>query len=159
MINLFDDKVSHFVALCAVNKVRMLMVGGGAVNFYGYQRQSADVAFWIDFSNDNLSRLLQVLNQLGYEIEYFPQEVLDQKQNISLKFSPVIDIELITKFSCYINFENAYKLGSDAEISYQNRKLIYKVLSLNNLLEFKIRSGRPKDMLDVLELKRINNLK
>ena len=25
-----------------------LMVGGGAVNFHGYQRHSADVDFWIE---------------------------------------------------------------------------------------------------------------
>jgi len=98
MINLFDDKISEFIALCAKKGVRMLMVGGGAVNFYGYQRQSADVDFWIDCNVDNLAALLNVLNLIGYSIESFPDKIHNQEQNISVRFSPVIDIELITKF-------------------------------------------------------------
>lgn len=35
----------------------MLMVGGGAVNFYGYQRHSADVGFWIEVSLQNLLKI------------------------------------------------------------------------------------------------------
>ncbi len=43
----------------------MLLVGGGAVNFYGFQRHSADVDFWIDTKKDNLNRLLEVFNEMG----------------------------------------------------------------------------------------------
>jgi len=158
MINLFDDKISEFIALCAKRGVRMLMVDGGAVNFYGYQRQSADVDFWIDCNVDNLAALLNVLNLIGYSIESFPDKIHNQEQNISVKFSPVIDIELITKFSSFLAFDEAYKNAKNATLTFEEKKLTYKVLSLDSLLDVKIRSGRPKDMLDVLELKRINNL-
>jgi hypothetical protein len=32
----------------------MILVGGGAVNFHGFQRHSADIDFWIDVSEENL---------------------------------------------------------------------------------------------------------
>lgn len=42
---LFNSDVNHFIFLANKNEVRMLLVGGGAVNLYGYQRHSADVDF------------------------------------------------------------------------------------------------------------------
>ena len=41
------------------------MVGGGAVNFYGYQRHSADVDFWIDTTPSNLLALRNALNEIS----------------------------------------------------------------------------------------------
>ena len=74
------------------NHVRMILVGGGAVNFHGYQRHSADVDFWIDLTELNLLRLVNALHDLGYSIKELPQEVKDGKQNISIRISPVIEI-------------------------------------------------------------------
>ena len=50
----FDEDVWMFISLAQKHNVEMLMVGGGAVNFYGYQRHSADVDFWIDTTPSNL---------------------------------------------------------------------------------------------------------
>jgi hypothetical protein len=38
----WEKDVDIFLEKCNENNVRMLMVGGGAVNFYGYQRHSCD---------------------------------------------------------------------------------------------------------------------
>lgn len=53
----FEEDVDLFLSLAQKHKVRMMMVGGGAVNFYGYQRHSADVDFWIDTTSENLIAL------------------------------------------------------------------------------------------------------
>ena len=53
----FDEDVWMFISLAQKHNVEMLMVGGGAVNFYGYQRHSADVDFWIDTTPSNLVAL------------------------------------------------------------------------------------------------------
>lgn len=134
----------------------MLMVGGGAVNFHGYQRHSADVDFWIDTSEENLERLLTVLREMGYDLNEFPSEVKDQKQNISIKFSPAdINLELITKFDINKSFDEAYEESVEVVIG-EVKLMKYHVLSLDDLITSKIKSGRPKDLLDVMELKRIH---
>lgn len=134
----------------------MLMVDGGAVNFHGYQRHSADVDFWIDTSEENLERLLTVLREMGYDLNEFPSEVKDQKQNISIKFSPAdIDLELITKFDINKSFDEAYEESVEVVIG-EVKLMKYHVLSLDDLITSKIKSGRPKDLLDVMELKRIH---
>lgn len=159
MTNKWKEEIDSFISLSDKYGVRMLMVGGGAVNFHGYQRHSADVDFWIDTSDENLDKLIKVFNEMGYTIESFPDKVKNQEQNISVKFSPGdLNLELITRFSISKSFDEAY---SHSELAIVNDKNIFKwnVLSLEDLIDSKIRAGRNKDILDVQELKRIHNLK
>ena len=160
MINdIWDKEALLFLKLSNQYEVRMLMVGGGAVNFHGYQRHSADVDFWIDTSEENLARLVLVLKEMGYKIVDFPESVKKQEQNISLKFSPLsIFIELITCFSINKNFDEAF---NESEFMTINDEEIYKwrVLNYEDLIISKIKSGRPKDLLDIQELQKIKNQK
>ena len=134
----------------------MLTVGGGAVNFQGCQSHSAEVDFWIENSDSNLRNLVTVFKEMGYEIEQFPDAVKAQLQNISVKFSPAdLDLELITKFEIGKSFIEAFEEAVSAEIS-GNQVLKWKVLSLDDLLESKRRAARPKDLLDIQQLKSIN---
>lgn len=154
----WEDNIDLFLKLSNEHEVRMLMVGGGAVNFHGYQRHSSDVDFWIETTETNFERLVSVFNQMGYELDDFPQKVKEQKQNISIKFSPVdINLELITNFSINKSFEEAFNEAEIAEVD-GNKFLKWRVLSLDDLITSKIKSGRSKDLLDIQELKRINNL-
>ncbi|WP_319591745.1 hypothetical protein [uncultured Draconibacterium sp.] len=92
---------------------------------------------------------------MGYEITDFPESVKEQKQNISVKFSPAdLDLELITKFSVNKSFDQAYK--DSTVVTIEGSKLMkWNVLSVNDLITSKIKSGRTKDLLDIEELKKI----
>lgn len=157
MIDAWDEDLKKFVKLANEYGVRMLMVGGGAVNFHGYQRHSADVDFWIDLSPDNLDRLLTVFQKLGYDIDEIPAAVKKGEQNISVKFSPVgLYLELITRFSINKSFDEAYKEAETTQI--QKEPIVrWRVLSYEDLITSKIKSNRPKDLLDIQELTRIHN--
>jgi hypothetical protein len=159
MVNNWDNNIMQFLQLAHQYEVRMLMVGGGAVNFHGYQRHSADVDFWIETSQENLNKLILVFKEMGYEIDSFPKEVENGEQNISIKFSPAdLDLELITRFSLSKSFEEAYQ---NAEIVTINDINLYKwhVLSLEDLIESKQRASRPKDLLDIQQLQKYNSTK
>lgn len=92
---------------------------------------------------------------MGYEITDFPESVKEQKQNISVKFSPAdLDLELITKFSVNKSFDQAYK--DSTVVTIEGSKLMkWNVLSVDDLITSKIKSGRTKDLLDIEELKKI----
>lgn len=151
----FNDDIHNFIKICNKNKVQMIMVGGSAVNFYGYKRHSADIDFWIDCNHKNLARLKKTLQILDYKIDSFPDAVLNGKQNISLKFSPDMEIELITQFNLGKTFAEALK---DAEVYTVAEEKYHKwyILSYEDLIASKVKSGRPKDLLDIQELQRIN---
>ena len=155
MLDDWDSNILTFLELCNKHDVRMLMVGGGAVNFHGYQRHSADVDFWLETTNENLLKLIRVLNEMGYEVNNFPESVKNQEQNISMKFSPTsIAIELITRFSVNRSFDQAYNEAEIAQVEgYPLLK--WNVLNFDDLITSKIKSSRAKDLLDIQELKRL----
>ncbi|MGB3345567.1 MAG: hypothetical protein WBA61_16780 [Aequorivita sp.] len=156
MVNEWNTAIENFIFLAAKYKVKMLMVGGAAVNFHGYQRHSADVVFWLETSPGNFKNLLLVFQEMGYDIHDFPDEVKEKKQNISVKFSPSdLDLELITNFSVNKSFEEAYAQSEKVEMQRNNKVLIWRVLSLEDLIMSKIKSDRAKDLLDVQQLQKI----
>lgn len=149
----WDQEITEFLKACHVEGVRMILVGGGAVNFHGYQRHSSDLDFWIDLDSNNLDKLLKAIQSCGYEITNLPQEVRSGAQNISIKFSPEnpLSIELITAFKLKRSFDEVYNDCLLGEIKDQSI-IRYRILNFDDLIESKIRSGRPKDLLDVSEL-------
>ena len=136
----------------------MLLVGGAAVNFHGYQRHSADIDFWIETSDENLVKLLAVFQTMGYELNHFPDAVQAQEQNISIKFSPAdFDVELITRFALNKSFDEAFNSGIETTVEGVP-PVRMRVLAFDDLITSKIKSGRPKDLLDVQQLQQIKNL-
>lgn len=148
----WNENIDNFIKLANKFEVRMIMIGGGAVNFHGYQRHSADVDFWIDVTEDNMYKLIKVFNEMDYEIEHFPKEVIDKMQNISVKFSPYdLDLELITRFSIGKSFDEAYSESIVTKTKGESL-LKWNVISYEDLITSKIKSGRPKDLLDIQQL-------
>ncbi|MGL5113286.1 MAG: hypothetical protein ACRC6O_11665, partial [Flavobacterium sp.] len=82
-----------------------------------------------------------------------------EKQNISIKFSPLdLDLELITKFSVNKTFDEAFE--SSEEVTVNNNSFVkWNVLSLEDLITSKLKANRPKDLLDIQQLLEINKKK
>ena len=156
MSQLWEENINQFIIAANKFGVRMLMVGGSAVYFHGYQRHSADVDFWIETTEENFKNLIKVFNEMGYEIDDFPEKVKKQEQNISIKFSPVdLDLELITNFSVNKSFDEAYR-DAETVIVNDNPFLRWNILSFEDLITSKIKANRPKDLLDIQQLRQIN---
>jgi predicted nucleotidyltransferase len=147
----FPERLEQFIRTANKNKVKMILVGGGAVNFHGYQRHSADIDFWVEVTETNLLRLLKTLREMEYQIPDLPEEVKTSNQNISIKISPVLDLELITSFNPGKTFEEAF----EESIQVEKDNLMYRVLSFNDLILSKISTDRIKDKLDIEELQKI----
>lgn len=121
-------------------------------------RHSADIDFWVEKSTGNLGNLLKVLNSIGYELGEFPEEVISGNQNISLKFSPDLEIELITSFNPGKSFEEAF--NESVEFAVEGQVILkWNIISYDDLINSIIISGRPKDLLDIKELQRIRKSK
>jgi Nucleotidyl transferase AbiEii toxin, Type IV TA system len=149
----FDEEVIGFLRAAQLRGVRLLLVGGGAVNFHGYQRHSADIDLWIEPEPANFERLLAALRAIGLDVDALPPAVYRQQQNISIKISPDLDIELITRFDPGYTFAEAWSRCIPVDLAGEPVPM-YRVLSYDDLIASKLRSARPKDLLDVQELKR-----
>lgn len=153
MTQIWKETISQFIELANKYGVRMILIGGGAVNFHGYQRHSADVDFWIKPDEEDLKKLVLTFQEMGFEIHEFPDEVKHRNKNISVKFTPDdLDLELITRFEIGKSFEEAYQDADEVKIGEETLRK-WRVLSFSDLLESKRRAARPKDLLDIEQLK------
>ena len=153
MTQIWKETITQFIELANKYGVKMILIGGGAVNFHGYQRHSADVDFWIKPDEENIEKLVFTFQEMGFEIQEFPVEVKNRDKNISVKFTPDdLDLELITRFEIGKSFDEAYQDAEEVRIGKETLKK-WRVISFADLLESKRRAARPKDLLDIEQLK------
>jgi hypothetical protein len=153
----FGEEVNAFLRAANDHGVRMLLIGGGAVNFHGYQRQSPDLDFWMEPIGTNFQQLAAALRSIGYEVDAFPESVLKADRNITLKMSPGLEVEIITFLRPGYSFDEAWSRAELVQLAGESVNS-FRVLNFPDLIESKLRSGRPKDLLDVQELKRRRGL-
>jgi hypothetical protein len=80
MSQIWKETITLFIELANKYEVKMILIGGGEVNFHGYQRHSGAVDFWIKSNDENLKKLVMTFQEMGFEIDEFPKEVREQKK-------------------------------------------------------------------------------
>ena len=134
--------------------VLYLIVGGFAVNRYGYKRTTGDLDIYLQDTPENRSRLIDALDAIGYG-----------------RFDMLMDVPIIAGY-CEIMMDDGVYADLMTEIpglektkfdEYYNMATIDKLdgyvirfLHYNHLLQNKEATGRTKDLLDISELKRVN---
>ncbi len=97
----------EFIELLNVHNVRYLVVGGYAVNYYGYPRYTKDINLWIWLKKENLEKLLLTLSEFGFGSLNLTDEVLYDKNNIiQLGYEPyridlMMDVDGIDFDKCF----------------------------------------------------------
>ena len=139
----------------SLNRVKYLTVGGFAVNIYGYGRNTGDIDIFIENSIDNRENLRLALKQSGIgdfknmsTIQFIPGWT-----DISLNFNLRLDIMTSVKGLENKTFEQLLEKAYIAEI---NDIPVY-FIDYENLIIAKKAANRPKDILDIEELEKINN--
>lgn len=147
------------------NEVKYLLGGGHAVNIYGVNRSTYDIDILADLSDENLAKLLNTLKELKM-IPQLPVDINDIKSE-QIRNRWINDKNLIV-FSLYkqdepyhtvdiflkqlINFDEIY-----------NRKKIIKyndfeiyVINKEDLINLKLMANRKKDIIDIEELRKLD---
>lgn len=152
----WDKNISSFIQSASDHAVRMIMVGGGAANFYGYQIPVVRVDFWIEATSENLNKIMLVLKEIGSKLGDFHIPIIDRKHNILIEFSSSsLNLELFTNFLVDKSFSWAYDDSIEASLQ-QDSNVKWRVLALEDLIDSKTRSLDPRDLVDLQALKRIS---
>ena len=61
LANSLDQDFKDFIGLLNANGVRYMVVGGYAVAYHGYLRFTGDIDVWVEISEENAARLVQVM--------------------------------------------------------------------------------------------------
>jgi len=134
----------EFLACLNRAEVEYLLVGGYAINHYGYHRFTEDIDFWIAVSDQNFDRLLSAIRDFfGEEIEGLDKRFLYENEALFLGVIPN-KIEIF-KHCSGLQFEDAY--ARRVETAFDGESV--KMLSLADLRANKAASGRNKDLADL----------
>ncbi len=128
-------------------EVEYLLVGGYAVNFYGYHRFTEDIDFWIAVSDENFQRLLAAVRSFfGEDLAGLDMNFL--KNNESLYLGRVPEKIEVFQNASGINFSQAYPRRLESTIE----GVLVKIISLADLRANKQASARHKDLADLERL-------
>lgn len=142
----FED----FVKLLNKFEAEYMVVGGYAMAFHGKPRYTGDLDIWINISESNAEKLVQVVEGFGLASLGFQKEDFLQPGYISQIGYPPLRIDILNSVDG-ITFNDAFQnmqkiiIEGDLEISY---------IGLNDLIQNKVASGRKQDIQDVKEIKK-----
>jgi hypothetical protein len=135
------------------HKVRYLVAGAYAMATCGYSRSTYDIDLWIDKDEKNVQKILLALDEFGLSFEITKDDLIGDNVIIQIGVAP-IRIDILTDIDGVI-FDEAY----EKRIEHDFGGLIATVLHIDDILKNKIASNRAKDKIDVIELKKLKELK
>jgi predicted nucleotidyltransferase len=138
----------------AVNKVKYLTIGGFAVNIYGYGRNTGDIDIFIEDSIENRENLKEALKQAGIgDFENLnTMQFIPGWTDITLNFNLRLDIMTSVKGLENTTFEQLLEKAYITEIS----AIPVYFIDYESLIVAKKAANRPKDLLDIEELEKLN---
>jgi predicted nucleotidyltransferase len=149
-------------------EVRYLIIGGVAVNLYGFPRMTFDLDLMIDLNDfKSVSGFVDSMNELGFKpdipvkIEDFisPENRKTWSQEKNMKvfslYNPLKEIERVdVLIENYINFNEAYERRKNIDA----KGVILPLLSIDDLINIKKIANRKRDIIDIEALEKIKEI-
>jgi len=135
----------EFLKLLNLSSVQYLVIGGYAVNYYGFPRATGDLDIWIAISADNAQRITEALRGFGFA--QADAALFQQERQIIRMGVPPMRLEILTTISG-VDFADCYTRRLEADLDGVTVNLI----QLDDLKRNKQASGRLKDQVDLEKL-------
>ncbi len=153
-----NEEFLLFLKCAQNNNLRYLLIGGYAVNYFGFHRHTDDMDIWIAPTNENKTAFLKTLKCMQYaddEIKQIENEDFTTYFVCSLGIRPDV-IDVITIINKNISFDEAEKGVLKHSI---NDDLKINLIPYEFLKEVKLRSSRQKDLYDIARLEELRTKK
>jgi predicted nucleotidyltransferase len=125
-------------------KVEYLVVGGMAVNYYGYHRSTGDLDVWVNESIDNQDRLAVALRRFGFSPQTVARRpILEKSKFLRIGNQPVC-VEIHADISG-VSFADCLSRAETCNVQGVNVPFI----GLADLRANKQAAGRTKDLADL----------
>ncbi|VGO12304.1 hypothetical protein PDESU_00855 [Pontiella desulfatans] len=131
-------------------RVEFILVGAYALAAHGYPRATMDIDLWVCPSETNALAVLRALNRFGAPLHGLTAEDLCKDDTVFQIGIAPCRIDIITG-ATGLAFKAASANCKPCEID----GIPLKILSLDDLIANKSATGRPKDAVDVIELKKL----
>ena len=124
--------------------VDYILVGGWAVNMYGYIRATVDLDIWILADPENAKKVYRAVAEFGAPVsEMKPEEFAEYGMIFQIGVAPC-RVDIISKISG-VSYADAVNRAVPKTID----GVPVRIISLDDLIANKKASGRTKDIADV----------
>ncbi len=147
---IFTNDMKDIVELFEKFNVQYALVGGFAVNFYGYVRTTQDIDFLLFPSTENADRVMKALTEFGFGNSGIPREYFTKEGTaVHIGVEPN-RIDFLTKLKGISNLQ----IFKDIQrVEFEGTLL--NIISKKDLLQSKKTSERLKDLADAEELEKL----
>ena len=128
------------------NDVRYLVVGGYAVALHGHPRYTKDLDVWIGFERENLSKLIEALDDFGFGSLGLSIADFEPDQIVQLGYPPN-RIDILVSLEG-VDFDTCYESRVQVDID----GVIVNFIDLDSLRKNKRATGRAQDLADAENL-------
>jgi len=150
-------------------KVRYLIIGGVAVNLYGFPRMTLDLDLMIDLKDEfNVGRFIESINELnfkpvisGVNVNDFAvtskRDLWKKEKNMEVFsfYNPAREIERVdVMIENYIDFDEAYAKRKEFEVE----GILIMLASIDDIIKLKKISNRKRDIIDIEALEKIKEI-
>jgi hypothetical protein len=132
----------EFLRLLNSKSAEYLLIGGYAVNYYGYARSTGDMDIWIARSPENFGRVAEALTEFGFP--GVTADIFDAPDRMVRMGVPPLRLKILTSISG-VEFADCFARRGVAEIDGE----AVPIINLEDLKRNKCASGRAKDLADL----------
>ena len=135
----------------ASHDVRYVVIGGVATILHGVNRTTVDVDVPIEPTPANAEAVLNALREIGLGTAFLttPEELLSESKPITI-FQDLLPVDIHSR-APGIDFGEAWSRREVTDV----HGVLVNILSLDDLIASKEAAGRPQDLADVTELRRL----
>lgn len=155
-MDILNSEFLFFLRCAQQNNLRYLLIGGYAVNYYGYIRNTDDMDIWLAPDNINKQAFIDTLLCMKYPAE---EVAALHEKDFTTYFMGSIGsdeskIDVITIVHYALSYDDADKQKQVFEIE---PGLFLYIVPYHFLKDMKLRAGRDKDFFDVARLDELRN--
>lgn len=157
-MDILNKEFLLFLRCAQKHNLRYLLIGGYAVNYYGYIRNTDDMDVWLAPTNENKEVFKATLRCMGYsESEVGGLNNEDFTGYFVGTIGSAADrIDVLTIVHRALSYEEAEKEKQVFEIE---EDLFLNIVPFHFLREMKLRSTRPEDLFDIARLEELRTKK
>jgi len=149
---MFDPEHLDFLKLLNQYQVEYMVIGGHAVNFYGYNRSTGDLDVWINKGKGNKESLIKAILDFGYNTDQLEDFPANELMMFSLGSKSTFGHIEITNQIAGLRFTDAF-LNKKNEVF---EEIPINLIDYQDLLKTKKAAGRFKDLDDIENLTKLN---
>ena len=144
----FED----FVKLLNRHAVKYMVVGGYALAFHGKPRSTGDLDIWIEISEKNAQKMVEVVKGFGLSSMGFKKEDFLKPGYITQIGYPPLRIDILNSIDG-VDFIKAVENMQQIELD-NNLQINY--IGVGDFVKNKQASGRKQDLADIKEIKKVS---